>query len=200
MTELDSAWQSLYALNHVRDRKLRMLLFRHAIEELEHSDLFSGLARNLEGVPSAVPTTRRKPLVEFDTDEKKSTLRFLAALCAGENEIRGDFRCYLRSIPDQKVTDVLSKISVDEDGHADGSRRALEGAAQREGVQTSKLLRKENLSLIWRRYQSVGMKAGGVLMSAGLLLAYFLFAPFAFGQARRRLSMSYAEQLKLQDM
>jgi rubrerythrin len=185
MTELDSAWQSLNALNFVKDRHLRKLLLRHAIEELDHSERFLGLAREA-GAGSHTPVTRRSPLIDFENEEQP-TLKFLAALSVGEDEIRGDFAAYQKALPEPRVKQVLSDIAIEEEGHASGCRRALVSAAAKANVPLKGLVIKEHLALTWRRYLQTGFKIGAKLMGAGLFVAYFLFAPFAVAQARKRL-------------
>jgi rubrerythrin len=185
MTELDSAWQSLHALNYVKDRKLRKLLLRHAIEELDHSERFMALAREVD-VNTHVPVTRRSPLIDFEA-ESEPTLKFLAALSVGEDEIRGDFAAYQKALPGARVKQVLNEIAIEEAGHASGCRRALVSAASGANVSLRSLLIKEHMALTWRRYLQTGFKIGAKLMGAGLFVAYFLFAPFAVAQARRRL-------------
>ncbi len=194
-TELDSAWQSIYALERVDDPKLRGLLFMHAFEELFHSDLFSNLARTLSRSIPVQPLTRREPLLTLDHGDRKAAVEFFAFLAIGESEIQRDFALYEGAIPDEKVRALFGKIRRDEEHHAEDSAVALRQLTQEEGLSLFKVRLRHLGALAYKRYVSVMGKFGMIPMTGFLFVAYALFGGIFAGQARERLAASYARQL-----
>ena len=85
-TELDSAWQSIYAIERVENSGLRSLLFQHAMEELFHSDLFRRLASHKSSELPSAPLTRREPLLFLEKGAEKSAVEFFAYLAIGDRK------------------------------------------------------------------------------------------------------------------
>lgn len=196
-TELDSAWQSLFAFDRVADPEIRGMLLNHAIEELYHSDLFSALAKKKSvGLP-VLPLTRREPLLELRTPLKKDAVEFLAYLSIGESEIRHDFALYEGALNDADMRQLFHKIRIDEEHHADDSTQALEQLTRANGMSLRWLRLRHLASLAYKRYLQIVNKIGVIPMTLLLSLSYFIFVPIFLTQARRRLRMSPKEQLAL---
>lgn len=194
-TELDSAWQSVYALPKVQDTDTRLLLFDHAVEELFHADLFSRLAAEKSPDLPGQLITRREPLIALDGKDQGRVVEFLAYLSTGETEINTDFEVYETAIPDKDIRRVIKTIREDEVWHAKDSTEQLEKMAAVEGKKLSWLRFRHLLFLAQRRYASVMGKFGTLPMTLMMFVAYALFGGIFASQARRRLSMGSGEQL-----
>lgn len=196
-TELDSAWQSVYALGRVKQPGLRALLFMHAFEELFHSDLFAQAAKRKARAIPVLPLTRREPLLPLEMPTLTASTEFFAFLAIGESEIQRDFGEYERALPDEDVRALFKKIRVDEEYHAEDSGRALEQLSAEAGLSLP-LIRVRHLgALAWKRYVSLMGKVGAVPMTALLFLVWALFAGLFRGQARERLRADPKRELAL---
>jgi hypothetical protein len=196
-TELDSAWQSVHALQYVTDPRIRSLLLQHALEELHHSELFADAASEQSDFPQAVPLTRRSPLSEVESGDGSAAAKFLAALAVGENEIRNDFQVYRRAIPDPRIRRLFAQIENDEEGHAENSMASLTRLARENGISMRAIRWRHAWELLKRRHKSLGMKMGALILDTALTVLYFVFGGFGHWQARRRMVMSYEQQLKI---
>lgn len=194
-TELDSAWQSIYALSRVRDSNLRSLLFMHAFEELFHSDLFSKMARKKASRIPVFPLTRREPLMPLGKDDK-SAAEFFAFLAIGESEIQGDFGVYESAIPDEDVRRLFGKIRADEEYHAADSSAALAGLTAQHGISLTWIRLRHLGALAFKRYVSLMTKFGTIPMTLLLFLAYVPFGLVFFRQARERLRLPFSRQFE----
>lgn len=196
-TELDSAWQSLYALERVKQPGLRALLFMHAYEELFHADLFSQMARKKARSLPLLPLTRREPLLPLDVPDLKASTEFFAFLAIGESEIQEDFGEYERALPDEDVRALFGKIRTDEEYHAKDSSAALEKLTAEAGLSLPRIRLRHLGALAWKRYVSVMGKVGMLPMTLLLFVAWALFAGIFRGQARERLRATGARELEL---
>ena len=196
-TELDSAWQSVYALQRVKQPKLRALLFMHAFEELFHSDLFSQMAKRKSRAIPVFPLTRREPLLPLDVPDLKASTEFFAFLAIGESEIQRDFGEYERAIPDPDVRALFGKIRRDEEYHAKDSSEALSRLTAEAGLPLGRIRLRHLGALAWKRYVSLMGKVGTVPMTLLLFVAWALFAVIFRGQARERLRAREGRELAL---
>ena len=196
-TELDSAWQSVYALERVTDLRLRSLLFNHAFEELFHSDLFNRLAGRKAAAVPVIPLTRREPLLDVLPGDSRSAAEFFAYLAIGEGEIQSDFEAYEASIPDEEVRSLFGVIRQDEVHHAADSAEALKEIASDAGLSITWVRIRHLGQLAYRRYVSLMNKFGVIPMTAMLSVAYFVLGAVFVGQARQRLLLGRDSQLSL---
>jgi hypothetical protein len=194
-TELDSAWQSVFALSRVDDPKLRALLFHHAYEELFHSDLFHRMAHRKAGSIPVLPLTRREPLLPLERGNVRAPVEFFAFLAIGESEIQRDFGVYERSIPDEEVRRLFAAIRSDEEYHAEDAGRALGELTAAAGISLGWVRVRHLASLAYKRYISLATKFGTIPMTALLFLAYSLFGALFARQARERLALPAGRQL-----
>lgn len=196
-TELDSAWQSLYALERVSDQRLRGLLFEHAFEELFHSDLFLMEALSKAPVLPSRAVSRRVPLLDLTRSARRRAVEFFAFLAIGESEIQYDFGVYERAIPDDGVRALFRSIRRDEECHARDSGSALRDLARAGGVSLGWLRLRHLGALAYKRYIQVMTRFGALPMTAVLCVSYAVFGgPFA-RQARARLALGRDRQLEM---
>lgn len=190
-TELDSAWQSLYAIPLVEDPRLKRALFEHALEEMEHAELFRKLAQAHAPYPLPFRYSMRKPILET----KEDLVRFLVFLHVGEAEINHDFDAYLAAVPDEDVREVLRKIRSDEEGHSGGSEKAMLSHAAGENLAWLKF--RQRATNAYRRYEKFLHGIGETMMGVLLVAVYFLFGLFFYRQAARRMALGRDEQARL---
>jgi hypothetical protein len=195
-TELDSAWQSLFALTKVKDPATRALLFEHAFEEMQHYDLFSKQASQKSPDLPTQPTTRREPLMPLENATAKDAVEFLAFLAIGEGEIQKDFQVYEKALPDADMRALFEKICQDEILHAKASDEALSALAKERGVSLRWVRWRHFGSLAYKRYVSIASKFGLLPMTGLLFLVYYLFGPLFFREARARLKEARSLQLQ----
>ena len=196
-TELDSAWQSIFALERVRDPLTRELLLQHAFEELFHADLFNRLAQEKADSLPSLPLTRRDPIFSLSESNSKNAVEFLAFLAIGEREINDDFAVYQKSLTDPQTQRILKTIREDEVWHAKDSDDALVRLATNNRVNLKWIRARYLLKLAYKRYLSLMNKVGSLPMGALLFVSYAIFGPIFYHQARRRLRMSNSDQLEL---
>ena len=117
VTEIDSAWQSLYAMRFVPDPKLRAKLFQHALEEMHHGALFARLAHTHSTRLPTMPVAERVPLFEEGAG-KNALVHFFAHEAVGERNVGQEFKTYLKAAPWPDVKAVFQHVYQDEKGHA----------------------------------------------------------------------------------
>lgn len=193
-TELDSAWQSLYALKYIEDPKIKWMLFQHALEEFQHADLFNRLSARLAKGPLAHSFYTREALIKKGDQD---VLDFLVYLYVGEREINQDFIQYIRAPIDQEIRDVFKQIKAEEEGHEDAALSSLEKIASRSQRNLKLLIWKHKLSRSYRQFASVMKMVGEFPLSVLLSAAYFFLGFFAFKSVRARFDISRAAQLAL---
>lgn len=196
-TELDSAWQSIFALERVKNPDLRKLLFLHAFEELFHSDLFARIAQRKSRDLPMLPLTRREPLLPLEGNDPKDEAEFFAFLAIGESEIQRDFHVYQRSLPDEDVQQLFQAIGQDEEYHAKDTGDALERLTGACGLSLPWIRLRHLGSLAYKRYVSVMNKFGVLPMTALFFVAYSLFGMIFARQARERLALAPGAQLDM---
>jgi len=179
-TELDSAWQSMNALQQIDDPRLRAKLFQHALEELDHSCRFERLFRTYSAEPGS--SARFERTVLFDSSRgERAAIEFFAYECVGESAIRDEFRTYANAAPGRDVKDVFLGVERDELGHAAYTDAVLRGLVG--GNRWSR--RRALLGAQWRRGQEAWLRFGRKIgeVPTGVLLALLYFA---FGGLLRR--------------
>ncbi len=198
-TELDSAWQSIFALGKFADPALRKLLFRHALEELHHCDLFLQLAQSQigGGAGGMATLTRRRPIVDFESGGNSQAVEFLAFLAIGESEIQKDFKAYEAALPEPEVARLFRALRDDECEHADTSGQALKEMAFEHGHSLRWTKARHLGALAFKRYTSLMNQLGSAIMTLLLVAVYVCLGAIAVSQARKRLQMANKNQLRL---
>jgi hypothetical protein len=183
-TELDSAWQSLHALNHVADPALRGQLFQHALEELDHASRFESVFRKYSTVPASTAAFERKVL--FDAGRgPRAAVEFFAYECVGEAAIHKEFKTYASAAPDRDVKDVFLSVERDELGHAAYTDAVLRGLVGHRAWPRRRALLGARGRRIGEAWLRLGRRMGEI--TTGLLLGvlYFTFGMLLRGRCRR---------------
>lgn len=194
-TEFDSAWQLLRAIPGLPRPEDRALLFRHALEELEHAGMFEALRRGGDGAAPRRAAAERAPLLPA-RPSREELLGFLAFFHAGESAIAARFRA-LAAAPwmDPALRGTLEAIGRDEDGHDDGVLRILRREAG-PGASLGALLRRQRARL-WRAELARWTPAPDALVALLLAAVYAAAARALRGPVARRLSLDRAAQLEI---
>lgn len=116
VTEIDSAWQSLYALNSISDGPLKAKLFQHALEELNHGSQFERLFKACSDVPSTGAPFERQALFDPSLGDR-ALVDFYAYESLGESTITREFIAYASASPDPEVRRTFESLREDELGH-----------------------------------------------------------------------------------
>ena len=182
ITEADSAWQLIQALNRIDDDELKARLFHNAMEELHHAELFGGLADQFsDHPPSAVVLPRRHLFAE-----SPSPAAFEAYHYVGELDVFEQFEAYARAAPLGPIRDTFLAIRADESGHQLIAREALVRLAG-SNAKAKRLVRSVRRQRLWDSLKR-GANAIGDAVSVLLLTGIFsLFGPFVTFMCRRRL-------------
>jgi hypothetical protein len=195
LTELDSAWQSLYAMDFIPDPKLRAMLFHHALDEYKHYDVFNNLAREFRQKPSAQSLVKRLAL--WKPSEKNGPLNFFSYIHAGECQVNADFAAYSRSNIDENIRIAFTRIMEDEAHHEAGFRKEV-------FPRLSGSWRAVRRSVLWFRckrtygeYVKLMESVGEVPFAVAMTLLYFVGGLFASPICRQRFLLSPESQLKM---
>ncbi|WP_316235392.1 MULTISPECIES: ferritin-like domain-containing protein [unclassified Bradyrhizobium] len=182
MTEADSAWQLIQALNQIHEPGLKARLFHNAMEEMNHAELFTRLADRFSvQVPHPATPPRRQLFADA-----RSVAAFEAYHYVGELDVFEQFSAYARAAPPGPVRDTFLLIRADEEGHQLAARADLVQLAGSE-AQATKLVRKVRLERFVEAL-SRGANAVGDVVSTLLLAGVFvLFGPFMVLRCRRKL-------------
>jgi rubrerythrin len=195
-TELDSGWQSLYALKHLKDPKAKAALFHHALEEFYHADLFSHLQSSYSDVPLNQPVFTREAVL-VDGGDKNAMLDFLVEVYVGESEINRDFAKYAKAPVDESIRALFRQIKAEEEGHEDLSRELLLQYADGDEGKLRWLIFKKQLSFAYKRYERSVQGFGHFMLSLWLAIIYYAFGGFFFGLLRKRLRFSRENQAEI---
>ena len=194
-TELDSAWQSLYAYEFVNDPKLKAELFSHALEEFHHANLFSKLHDSYEKAPMDLPVIHREAVL---TGKNRSELiDFLSYVHVGEREVNFDFKVYAAAKIDPKIRDLFVKVLKDEEHHQGDSLAMLMEASGGTRSEVRWALWKASGSRVYRQYVGLLSAFGKIPLAFVLSIIYFSVGWLAVGSIRRRLNSSYSDQLAI---
>jgi len=180
-TELDSAWQSLHAMEAAGDPSLKARLFEHALEELGHAELFSQAAKALSSKLPAIPVSERTPL--FKPRSGNGLVSFYALAHLGEDRVSREFEAYLAAAPYEEAREVFRAVLEDEKGHALSTARWLARAAS-----SRQELRRELLKARLGRFRGSWLRflrALGEIPSALILGLVYLLAGLLLGRACR---------------
>lgn len=195
-TELDSGWQSIYALKHLNDPKAKAALFLHAVEEFYHADLFAHLQSSYADAPLNQPVFTREAVLE-NAEDRDAMLDFLVEVYVGEQEINGDFAVYAGAPVDKEIRELFLRIKKEEEGHEELSRELLLRFAGGDETRLSWLIFRKRLSFAYKRYARFMQNVGHVMLHVWLGIFYFTLGWFFFGMLRRRLRFDRAVQAEI---
>jgi hypothetical protein len=183
-TEMDSAWQSIWALRHTADPKLRAQLFQHALEEIDHSGQFDRVFRAHSRTPSSSAPFERKVLFDAAKGER-AAIEFFAYECIGETDIRDEFQTYAAAAPDADVKAVFLSVERDELGHAAYTNHVLTGLVADDPRRRRRALWRARGRRLYEGWLRFGRKLGEIPTSVLLGVLYFAFGPFLWLRCRR---------------
>lgn len=183
LTEADSAWQMLQAMNASSDAALKARLFNNALEELHHAHLFRQLERSLSARPLPRPTPQRDPIIDASCDIPA----FEAYHFVGEQEISEEFEAYALAAGPGRIRDTFHAISADEVGHHEVAFAELKRATGSQG-EANRLVARAKRRRRYDRCNRAAMCLGNAITAGVLSLLFYAGAPFLTLVSRRRLA------------
>lgn len=199
ITEVDSAWQSLYAMKFVKDPKVRSKLFQHALEEIHHGALFKKLATKYsDAYPSGAIADRT---LLFKKDKGESALvEFYAAEAVGETNVRNEFSTYANAAPMEDIRELFIYVKKDETGHAIYTHGELNRLTNHQWLTRQRLLFQVRLSRIYQAWLNFGNSLGHFVPGILLGALYLIFGLPGRLVCRRRMASSYEfEQRRIEE-
>ncbi len=185
VTELDSGWQILHALEAVDDPQTRAKVLQHALEEIHHASEFERVASSYCPELPPRPLPERDPLFVRE-DGVDGLATFLAYAHVGEVDVFDQFASYAAGIGDCEARSVFREAKLDENGHVGLTWELLvpllgEAAARRRVWR----IRGRRIYEAWLRFST----ALGEIPSGALLGAiYYVFGAVLAQPLRRRLA------------
>jgi hypothetical protein len=171
-TEVDSAWQSLHASQFTDCPIVRSELFRHALEEIHHGDLFAKHAKALLPPRQGRSLYRRAPLIESTSGWP----RFYADEYLGEKDVTEEFKSYISAAPESSIQNLFRQVQRDELGHLSYLERRLALTCPNATERRRELLKARNRYL-WNLWVRLGQSLGNLSSSIILSAIYFAFGP-----------------------
>lgn len=196
ITELDSAWQSLYAADHIRDPQIQAMLFQHAMEEVMHAELFDDLCKRYSDLPLNVPVYSRQIIMNA-ADEKNGLIDFLTYMHVGEREVNNDFVVYSATDVDKRIRNLFQMIKRDEVFHERDSLEMIEKVAGPARSKARYYIWKNGVLRNYRQVSAVFAKFGELPLKLLLSILYFGFGSVLSFAFRSRLELSRSEQLRI---
>lgn len=193
-TELDSGWQSLYAIERIDDPQAKAELFQHTLEEFYHAEMFSHLLHSYSNAPLNRPAFAREAILAPKGD-RAALLEFLTQVYVGEAEINRDFVVYAGARVDAPIRELFGRIKKDEEGHEEVSWNLMLRYCEQDVWRLRRVLLRKRLAHFWKRYVKASQFFGNTVLSAQLTLVYFLLGGFFFIPLRRRMALDRATQL-----
>jgi hypothetical protein len=180
--EADSAWQLLHALEDAHDSSYRAKLFRNALEEVAHAELFYRLAREYSEFPQALATPRRQPLYDLSN----GVADFEAYLFLGEAGVYKQFLSYASAAPESDLRDTFLAIRGDEAEHQSAAYDELrELMASRAAA--GQLIRRNRMKRVYQAWLRLGEAIGDFILWTFLNVIYFLASPTLGRLCKRRI-------------
>jgi hypothetical protein len=195
-TELDSGWQSLYALERVEDPKAKAELFQHSLEEFYHADVFSRLLSSYANAPQNRPAFARTAILPGG-NEREAMLEFLVQVYVGETEINQDFAVYSRTGVDEPIREVFARIKKDEEGHEEVSWDLMLRYAEGDSARLRWLILRKRFAHAWQRYVNFTQAVGNLMLWINLTAIYLFVGGFFFLTLRNRLGLDRDSQLEI---
>lgn len=192
MTELDSGWQSLYAMDFIDDPKARSVLFTHAMEEFEHSSLFNNLCKSYSDIPLDTPVVSRK--VILDESKKDRILDFFCYMHVGESTVNEDFRYYANAPIDPKIGNLFKKIAKDEEHHEADSLEFIGKLAENNTWKIRKFIFINQVGRAFRQFSVLSSQFGEMILNLLLSTVYFCLGALYIKTFKSRLKMSQEDQ------
>lgn len=179
-TEDDSAWQLLWACNHLENPEQKAELFSQVLEEAHHAELFRTYIRKFSPMAYHRISLERKPLYL----NKQDIWKYFPYCIVGETEASQRFshicnNLNTATIENKELQQLFKKILADEVGHihkAEQLASELQLPAQTLAREIA-TIRRRRFTEHWLR---LGKKTVSPISTGLVLLTYFiLLGPFA---------------------
>lgn len=181
--EADSAWQLLRALEDTHDSTYRAKLFRNALEEVSHAELFYRLAREHSDFPPSLATPRRQPVYDLSN----GVADFEAYLFLGEAGVYQQFLSYARAAPESNLRDTFLAIRRDEEGHQSAAYdELLELMANRAAA--GRLIRRNRFKRFYQAWLRASEAIGDFIFWIILNIIYLIASPTLGWLCQRRIN------------
>lgn len=194
LTELDSGWQSLTAIPHSPTPRIKSLLFRHALEEIGHNQLFLSLVEKESNSLRKEPVMQRNPLLDGSYE---SLVDYMAYTHAGESEINKDFPVYAESDVPDHVREAFRQLKAEEEGHEDFTATALLELLRNDEKHFHWIVRTKKWKRSWQQFNSIMERFGELPMKIILVIVYFVAGLFVWLPMSRRMRLSASDQLEI---
>lgn len=182
VTEMDSAWQILHALDRIDDPALRARVLQHALEEVHHAREFTRVALHVSDTLPPRPLPEREPILESHA----GLAGFVAYAHVGEQDVFDQFDAYAAGIGDTEARSVFREAKLDELGHVSLTWSILTSVVpEREARRMVWKIRAERLWDVWLRF---GKMLGEINATVVLSIIYAVAAPLCARPARRSLA------------
>jgi rubrerythrin len=193
-TEAGSALDMLKAAELEPDPKLRLLFFRHALDEARHAEMFRTAAQRI-AASSHVPISRyaRVHAVRQNLYETLGRERFVAFVAAAERKGQQHFAALAHHFRhDAELHALFDRVEKDERFHVRYAERVLREWARQGG---GRAVRRARLSVLrqdaWRAWRRAGRRLGDTLATS-VLAVFWLVALPTFVLAQRVLAPARA--------
>ncbi len=185
VTEADSAWQILHALEAVDDPHLRCKILQHALEEVHHASEFSRVARPHapELLPRLLPP--REPIFRRERG-LEGLVTFAAYACVGEEDVLSQFDAYAAGIGDGEARAAFREARFDEQGHVGLCRSLLVGLVGE--ARARRELRWARARRLWEAWTRLGRDIGELSSILIFGLIYVVFGVIGWIPSRARLA------------
>jgi len=186
--EADGVWHLYQVIPRIEDPKIRAQTFLHLIEEESHADEFARAYEAESGTYFKKKYIERRRLF----DEASPVWKTLAYVHVGEVDATIRFQKILQYLEQGPFRSAIQRIVQDELGHVDLTYQEL----VKMGVPPAEVTGQVS-GIRWQRFQEVWVnvgRSGGERISEAILgVIYFLFIPFVFLPARKRMEEKLVE-------
>lgn len=190
VTEADSAWQIMHALDTVDNPVLRAKLFENILEEVHHSSEFEKVSSLFSDTLLLKSTLEREPLFNV----KEGLESFLIYVHVGEKDVYEQFLVYEKCIGVKEVQNVIKNIIQDERGHVAFTNKILLNS-----LTSKKQIRRKIQKIRFKRTYESWLRLSKLLgegtFEIVLSIIYYLCFIFIF-TCRKRLRKSYEYENK----
>jgi hypothetical protein len=184
VTEADSAWQILHALDAVDEPSRRVRILQHALEEVHHASEFTRVARPHapEVLPRLLPP--REPIFEREKG-LEGLVTFAAYACVGEEDVLAQFDAYAAGMGDGEARAAFREARFDEQGHVGLCRSLLVGLVGE--ARARREIRWARLRRLWEAWTRLGRDLGEITSILLFGAIYAVFGVIGWLPARARL-------------
>ncbi|MFZ5478004.1 MAG: hypothetical protein ACOZNI_14615 [Myxococcota bacterium] len=180
VTETDSQWQILHALDAVDDPLTRAKMLQHALEEAHHASEFRAVALAVADALPPKPLPARAPIYVPET----GLAEFVAYAYVGELDVFRQFDAYAAGIGDPDARRVFREAKLDELGHVGLTWGLLTGVEP--VAAANRRVRWIRLRRLWDTWLRFGKALGDVNAAVVLGALYAIFgAPLGLLSRRR---------------